>query len=106
MAPVTSEEPSPSVPALEKSLKQARKDVSACIFASSWTVTVPGVAISVPVSIYMKTYSPLVFTAVLGSGIDYYLGMSKCEQLIRNVKAIELQIAKSKFLPDDDRKAV
>lgn len=90
---MTSESSPPSLESLEESLKQAKKAATECILQSSWTLTIPCAIASVPLSIYFKTYSPLVFTAVSASGFDYYRGMQKCKDLTNEVKRIQKEIA-------------
>lgn len=86
---------------LEDSLKEAKKAAADCILKSSWMLTIPGVMASVPLSIYMKTYAPLVFTAVTASGIDYYRGMMECKHLTDEVKKIQREIAIIKLAGKD-----
>jgi hypothetical protein len=70
-------------------LSAAQKDLSNCVFANAWTFTILGVAGSVPASIYLKTYSPLIAASVLGSGADYIIGVHKCRDLQERVREIE-----------------
>lgn len=90
---MSSELDSLSRKALEDSLKQAKKAAAECILKSSWTFTIPGVLASVPLSIHLKTYSPLVFTAVTASGLDYFNGLKNCKEKTAHVKAIQARIA-------------
>lgn len=78
---------------LEKSLVEAKKEMSSCILDSSWTFTIPAVIISIPFCIRFKTYAPLVVSGIVSSGIDYHTGMTKCEQFSKNIKEIKLRIA-------------
>lgn len=90
---------------LEEELKEAKKKANSCILNSSWTITIPGVAIAVPTCVYFKTYAPLVITAMAGSGLDYYWGMRKCESFIEEVNRIERRLMESKFSLDDQTKS-
>lgn len=78
---------------LEESLKSAKKAASDCILKSAWTFTIPGVALSVPISVYLKSYSPLVFTAVSASGFDYINALRQCTDNVNEVKRIQKEIA-------------
>lgn len=86
-------EPTPERRALEASLLEAKKTLSKCTLDSAWTLTIPAVVISVPLSIRLKTYTPLVFAAVSASGLDYYLGLKKCQDCADNVNKLKRRIA-------------
>lgn len=89
--------------ALEKSLKTAKQAAAECILKSSWKFTIPSVVISVPMSIYMKTYSPLVFAAVTASGLDYFNGLRNCKAKTDKVKQIQAQLALMNLNPSSTR---
>jgi pyruvate/2-oxoacid:ferredoxin oxidoreductase beta subunit len=81
---------------IDRSISSAQKDLSKCMLANAWTCTVVGVAGSVPASIYLKSYSPLVIASAFGSGADYFLGFRKCRDLRQKVLDLEEMKAKSK----------
>lgn len=74
-------------------LIKVKKEMSACVLDSSWSLTVPAVLLSIPFSVRLKTYTPLVFSAITASGIDYYLGFCKCEEIRKNMQQIKRRIA-------------
>lgn len=88
---------SPSTHVLEETLKAAKREAADCILKSSWTVTVPSVIVSVPLSVYLRSYTPLVFSACSASGIDYFRGLQKCNGLTEEVKKIQRELAISKL---------
>lgn len=79
--------------ALEESLRLARQAAAECVLNSSWTFTVPGVILSVPMSVYFRSYTPLVFAACSASGLDYFRGLQKCKYRTDDVKRIQRQLA-------------
>ena len=54
-------------------------------------------SLSVPLSIRLKSFSPLVIAAVTASGLDYYLGMRKCSDLKQNIDRIKEVITLNTF---------
>lgn len=74
-------------------LVSVKKEMSACVLDSSWSITVPAVLLSIPLSVRYKTYTPLVFAAITASGTDYYLGFCKCEEIRKNMQHIKRRIA-------------
>mgnify|MGYP003460183458 CR=1 FL=1 len=84
-------------------ISSAQRELSKCMLANAWTCTVVGVSGSVPASIYLKSYSPLVIASVLGSGADYILSFRKCTDLRQKVLDLEKMKAKSKVINLVDR---
>lgn len=78
---------------LEDSLRRAKQAAADCILTCSWTFTVPGVILSVPTSVYFRSYAPLVFTACSASGLDYFRGLQKCKHMTDEVKRLQRQLA-------------
>lgn len=85
-----------SVKELDALLGTAKHAMSDCMLQSSWTFTVPSVLLSVPLSIHFKTYSPLVFSAITASGIDFYHASRLCSDLKENIDKIKYAIALKK----------
>lgn len=84
---------------LEESLNTAKRAAAECILKSSWKFTVPGVVLSVPISIYMKSYSPLLLAAVTASGLDHFNGLQICKEKTNHVKQIQAELALAKLSP-------
>lgn len=82
---------------LDALLGTAKHAMSDCMLQSSWTFTVPSVLLSVPLSIHFKTYSPLVFSAITASGIDFYHASRLCSDLKENMDKIKYAIALKKL---------
>ncbi|CAN8064553.1 unnamed protein product [Agarophyton chilense] len=78
---------------LSEQLSLSKKEMSACVLDSSWSMTIPAVLLSIPIAVRIKSYSPLVFVAITASGFDYYLGFRKCEEIRRNMVEIKRRIA-------------
>lgn len=78
---------------LDALLHKVKNQMSECVLQSSWKYTVPAVSLSVPISVLMKSYSPLVFCAVTASGYDFILGMRKCDHFNQNIQEIKKVIA-------------
>lgn len=78
---------------LDAMLEEANRAVNKCIFDHAWVFSIPAALISVPFGMRYKTFSPLVFAAVTGSGLDYFRGVQKCQHHYDRIKQFRLAIA-------------
>lgn len=78
---------------LDALLHKANRAANDCILDNSWLFSVPAALLSIPLSVRFKTFTPLVFAAVSGSGLDYVRGIKLCEHHRENIKQIKLAIA-------------
>lgn len=78
---------------LDGMLHEANRAVNKCVFDHAWVVSVPAALVSIPFSVRYKTYAPLVFAGVTGSGFDYFRGILKCQDHRDRIKHIKLAIA-------------
>jgi hypothetical protein len=77
----------------EAELTQARKDLSACVFANSWTITLAAMGPALVWGVRRKTYAPIVGVSVAGSGADYYRAMQCCAGKRDRVEELEAESA-------------
>ena len=54
--------------------KELQKALAECVLDSSWLCTVVGVALSIPVSVRLKSYNPLVYLGLTGTLFDLLNG--------------------------------
>ncbi|KAK9814810.1 hypothetical protein WJX72_011894 [[Myrmecia] bisecta] len=59
--------------------KELEKAVFDCVLESSWKYCVIGLGLAVPLGVKFKSYSPLVYLGLAGTGLDLYTGYTKCE---------------------------
>lgn len=78
---------------LDGMLHEANRAVNKCVFDHAWVFSIPSALISIPFSVRYKTYTPLVFAGVTGSGLDYFRGILKCQDHRDRIKQIKLAIA-------------
>lgn len=78
---------------LSSMLHEADRAINKCVLDHAWVFTIPSALVSIPFSVRYKTYSPLVFAAITGSGLDYFRGIQKCQHHNDRIKKLKLAIA-------------
>jgi hypothetical protein len=78
-APVSAPESScPTCPPPQLSVDSARAQLAACVLSSSYSYCVGAALLSIPVSVRLKTYTPLGYAAIAGTGADLLSGYYSC----------------------------
>lgn len=85
-----------STRSLESRLMKIRQEHSECMLHSSWKFTLLGVAVSVPLSVSLKTFAPFVTMGIVSTGVDFFLGLQDCSHLQQRMRKYQYEIASRK----------
>lgn len=69
---------SPALP-VQPSEAALRAELGQCVLGNSWLYTAVGVGVAVPVGVRYRSYTPLAYAGLVGTGLDLVAGYTRCK---------------------------